>query len=66
MNIIKVFHLEELINKCTAVKLFRYPCPPSLLIAIFSHLLRGCVKRGFILGKKYLGWLEIFFLFSDF
>ena len=40
-TIIEVFHRGGLTRKCTAVKLFRYPYPPSQLEAIFSQLQGG-------------------------
>ena len=36
--IVEVFRREQLTGICTAVKLFRYPSPPSQLEAIFSQL----------------------------
>jgi hypothetical protein len=38
MKKVKVFASEESAGKGAAVKLFRYPCPPSRFGAIFSHL----------------------------
>ncbi len=52
-NWIVVFHCEQFTQKGTAVKLFRYPCLPSPLGAIFSQL-RGVgeVLKKYCLGKR--------------
>ena len=48
MKTVKVFQREALAGKGTAVKLFRYPCPPSRFEAIFSpfHRVQGGILKG--------------------
>jgi hypothetical protein len=56
MNIIKIYHCGQLTLLGTAVKFFRYPCPPSLFKAIFSHLLLkgySCESLSEMMLKSY-------------